>query len=277
MSQDSTRSTTRPGQPATSAADARRDRSPSGIEVEESSEFEQIELSSPRRLSDFHGLDLSPSDFADDEALLPAAEFFAREFVDEAPVGVGDRLVQLERRCMELAALLGEQAARISALKDEHQHLSTLVREKIGLPGREPMLYEDGQEPTIAADPPPPPVASAKSAGIAAASAPHCVLLPLNDPEAEVFELNSARAYVGRGGEADLRIADSTVSRLHAVIRAGEGGLVIEDVGSRNGLFVNDFRVRRAVVNDGDRVTFGTVAYVIRVLPGGIGDRRFAQ
>lgn len=249
------------------ASEAGRERGAAGFEVEESNEFEQIELSTARRLSDFHGLDLAGFD---DDALLPEAQFFPEDLLEDSPVGVGDRLVQLERRCLELTTLVRQQAARLAAMKDEHRKLAALVRERMDAAVRERPLFEGEEVPTIAADSPPPPLSPTVPDLHAAATpdVPHCVLLPIGNDDAQVFELTGTRAYVGRGGEADLRIADTTVSRLHAVIRAGDGGLVIEDVGSRNGLFVNDFRVRRAVVSDGDRVTFGTVAYVVRVLPG---------
>ena len=44
---------------------------------------------------------------------------------------------------------------------------------------------------------------------------------------------------VGRAGDADLVLADELVSRHHARITPSGSGAVVEDLGSRNGTFVN--------------------------------------
>jgi two-component system, NtrC family, response regulator AtoC len=43
---------------------------------------------------------------------------------------------------------------------------------------------------------------------------------------------------VGRGDDCDLAVADALASRRHIVLHARDGGLVVEDLGSRNGTFV---------------------------------------
>jgi pSer/pThr/pTyr-binding forkhead associated (FHA) protein len=47
------------------------------------------------------------------------------------------------------------------------------------------------------------------------------------------------------------------VSRYHAVLLAGPVHTTIEDLRSTNGVFVNNKRVARHVLKDGDRVTIG--------------------
>lgn len=72
---------------------------------------------------------------------------------------------------------------------------------------------------------------------------------------------------VGRGGGCGIVLtADEFVSTVHArVFRRGED-LLVEDLGSRNGTFVNGERVAAPTrVKRGDRVQFGqTVAEVVR-------------
>lgn len=72
---------------------------------------------------------------------------------------------------------------------------------------------------------------------------------------------------VGRGGGCGIVLtADQFVSTVHArLYRRGEE-LLVEDLGSRNGTFVNGERVTAPVrVKRGDRVQFGqTVAEVVR-------------
>lgn len=92
-------------------------------------------------------------------------------------------------------------------------------------------------------------------------------LIALNPEHEEVCELAERRMYVGRGEEADLRVTDATVSRLHAVLYLERGSTVVEDACSTNGVYVNMLRVRRAVLVDGDTVGFGSVRFQYRVGP----------
>ncbi len=56
---------------------------------------------------------------------------------------------------------------------------------------------------------------------------------------------------------ADLTIADAEMSRRHAVVRATDDGVEIEDLGSLNGTFVNRKRIERASIGDGDELQVG--------------------
>ena len=57
---------------------------------------------------------------------------------------------------------------------------------------------------------------------------------------------------------------DATVSRRHALVMERDGGVVIADDRSRNGLFVNGRRVDQARLRNGDEVQLG--ARVMRFL-----------
>ena len=49
---------------------------------------------------------------------------------------------------------------------------------------------------------------------------------------------------IGRRSDCDLRIADLSVSRLHAQLDRGEDGWLLSDLGSRNGTRVNGWLLR---------------------------------
>jgi len=72
---------------------------------------------------------------------------------------------------------------------------------------------------------------------------------------------------VGRAVECDVTLTDATISRRHAEVRAEEGGLVVRDLGSRNGTYRNGQRVEVARVRAGDTITFG--ALTLRVADWG--------
>jgi diguanylate cyclase (GGDEF)-like protein len=62
---------------------------------------------------------------------------------------------------------------------------------------------------------------------------------------------------IGRNADCTIRIDDEALSRHHArIVRAGRQ-YTIEDLGSLNGCYVSDRRVRRTVLQDGDRVRLG--------------------
>jgi diguanylate cyclase (GGDEF)-like protein len=69
--------------------------------------------------------------------------------------------------------------------------------------------------------------------------------------------LLGTRTTLGRSPDCLLRIDDDTLSRMHARISIVKREYVLEDLGSLNGCYVGDRRVRRAVLRDGDRVRFG--------------------
>lgn len=62
---------------------------------------------------------------------------------------------------------------------------------------------------------------------------------------------------IGREAQADVCLADQSVSRHHAVIERHGASFVIVDRGSANGTFVNGSRVRRQALRIGDRIVVG--------------------
>jgi hypothetical protein len=71
--------------------------------------------------------------------------------------------------------------------------------------------------------------------------------------------VDGARLTIGRVAENDLQLADEKVSRHHAVIEgAGGGRLVLRDLDSRNGTFVDGLRLSGAyTLRGGERLRFG--------------------
>jgi two-component system NtrC family sensor kinase len=65
-------------------------------------------------------------------------------------------------------------------------------------------------------------------------------------------------AYVlGRHESCDIVLEDKTVSRRHARLEIAGGGAWVEDLGSRNGTYVNGRKVTRARVSGGDTIVIG--------------------
>ena len=74
------------------------------------------------------------------------------------------------------------------------------------------------------------------------------------------FALDSEKLVIGRSRSCDIRLREDSVSRLHAAFVLREGALVIEDLGSSNGTYLNGERVLApCVVAAGDTVRFGSL------------------
>ena len=72
---------------------------------------------------------------------------------------------------------------------------------------------------------------------------------------------------LGRGTDCDLRLVDPGVSRHHAELRVEHDQVVLVDLGSTNGTFVNGQPVRRVVLSDGTHISLGRTTLVFRQDP----------
>jgi DNA-binding winged helix-turn-helix (wHTH) protein len=91
-----------------------------------------------------------------------------------------------------------------------------------------------------------------------------CLLLG----ESTEIALSRGEHVLGRNGPGAILLKSSTVSRRHARIVVGETGAVVEDLGSKNGSYVNDRAIERPTpLCDGDRVRFGSLVFVFRQAP----------
>jgi hypothetical protein len=82
--------------------------------------------------------------------------------------------------------------------------------------------------------------------------------------EDRTYDLTTPVTLLGRGTDCDLRLVDPGVSRHHAELRVEDGAVVVVDLGSTNGTFVNGQPIRRAALADGVRVTLGRTTLVFR-------------
>ena len=63
-----------------------------------------------------------------------------------------------------------------------------------------------------------------------------------------------AELVIGRGPECALRLIDSAVSRSHAMFVRTTTGLLVRDLGSRNGTFVSGRRIQTAELIEGGSI-----------------------
>ena len=81
----------------------------------------------------------------------------------------------------------------------------------------------------------------------------------------EALEVNAAHCIIGRErAAADVILRDPNVSRRHAELTFTGSDWSIEDLNSTNGTFVNNRRITRCPLRNGDLLTFGLSNFEFR-------------
>jgi hypothetical protein len=81
------------------------------------------------------------------------------------------------------------------------------------------------------------------------------------------IDLHDGENVLGRTREAVVWIPSPQVSRRHARIVVTGGSATVEDLGSKNGTYVDDRPVDRPIaLTDGDSIRVGDARFVFRVL-----------
>jgi len=84
--------------------------------------------------------------------------------------------------------------------------------------------------------------------------APVSIITPVSE-----VELREGSLLAGRLPECDVMIDDGLVSRMHARISVRDDSVVVEDLHSTNGVYVNGARITHsALLREGDRLLLGT-------------------
>jgi pSer/pThr/pTyr-binding forkhead associated (FHA) protein len=73
----------------------------------------------------------------------------------------------------------------------------------------------------------------------------------------EKYAVDQPHLVIGRDNTSEISVPDRTASRRHAEITKSHGRIVIRDISSRNGLFINNLRVDEWVLRNGDLIRIG--------------------
>lgn len=76
------------------------------------------------------------------------------------------------------------------------------------------------------------------------------------------FRVDLFPFVIGRSPEAEMVLDDRWVSRRHCLIEEHGGRLVVRDLGSKHGTFVNAGLIHESVLLPGDKLTLGLTTLV---------------
>ena len=83
-------------------------------------------------------------------------------------------------------------------------------------------------------------------------------------PTAWEIELKAGANTIGRGFANDFKISDPSVSGSHCRIIIDSGNVIIKDLGSTNGTFINRAPVTEATLQPGQTIHLGGVEMLFR-------------
>ncbi len=85
------------------------------------------------------------------------------------------------------------------------------------------------------------------------------------DGTSKEVKIDRGSAIIGREEGCRLRIPLSSVSRKHCEVKIEDDEVVVQDLGSSNGTFVNGKRVKQSELAPGDLLCVGPVVFVVRI------------
>ena len=96
-----------------------------------------------------------------------------------------------------------------------------------------------------------------------------CAPLAAEDPEGKTYEVTCSRVTVG-SEEGEIVLGDPLVSRKHAAFEIyGSHHIVVKDLASTNGTYLNGRLIAYSKLNNGDKIKVGTTVLEALIEVGG--------
>ena len=95
-----------------------------------------------------------------------------------------------------------------------------------------------------------------------------------NEDDVKEYVISENLTTIGRIVSNDIHIAHEMVSGHHAKIIKVQNNYFLEDVNSTNGTYINGKRLRKCVLKDGDKITFGLYKMTFQVDSGSLMDEK---
>jgi pSer/pThr/pTyr-binding forkhead associated (FHA) protein len=95
-------------------------------------------------------------------------------------------------------------------------------------------------------------------------TAPPRLIIANGDNIGQEYPLTRFPVRIGREPNAEIRLDTVTVSKKHARIINKMGDIILSDMGSTNGVFVNNFKVREWLLRNGDTIRIGNTIFLFQ-------------
>lgn len=83
------------------------------------------------------------------------------------------------------------------------------------------------------------------------------LIVTLNGQVVQDFEFSGTRALLGRSDFCDVHLDANSISRQHALLIRDQDALILFDLRSKNGTFVNSIEITTRVLHDSDIIAIG--------------------
>jgi len=94
-----------------------------------------------------------------------------------------------------------------------------------------------------------------------------CLVVIYGSELGKKYNLNSSSLVIGRSSKCDIQIDQESISRNHSKIVNTGKSILVRDLGSTNGTYVNDEPIDEYVLRDGDLIKIGRT--IFKFLTGG--------
>jgi pSer/pThr/pTyr-binding forkhead associated (FHA) protein len=75
--------------------------------------------------------------------------------------------------------------------------------------------------------------------------------------------LGKLPVLIGQDSETDIQLGDPTVGRYHCLIQRIDDHVMVWDLGTGEGTFVNDAQVNKAYLEPGDKLRLGRTDFLV--------------
>jgi tetrahydrodipicolinate N-succinyltransferase len=89
--------------------------------------------------------------------------------------------------------------------------------------------------------------------------------LILGKPKGAIFLLNKKKNTIGRDWDSNIVLADNQVSNKHAVIKHEDNIYWIEDLNSKNGVYVDEKKIKTERLANGSIIRMGSTILMIEI------------
>jgi DNA-binding NtrC family response regulator len=76
----------------------------------------------------------------------------------------------------------------------------------------------------------------------------------------DIDDLAHRQLLIGKSENCEVRLTDATASRRHVALELEDRGVVLRDLGSSNGTFVDNLLVREVILRGGETIRLGTTS-----------------